>query len=127
MTASLPLPTLLSQVVVAFIIEFDNEFEHRTPHRTTLDRSGTGTWLTLMVMWWNCMRFAREEGITVGELEDLARTQTNWNGMERWGYIVVAPDPGRHPAKVAAPRLGGARHGQRPQGSGDMGAAVRCY
>jgi DNA-binding MarR family transcriptional regulator len=93
MTASLPLPTLLSQVLVAFIIEFDNEFEHRSPHRTTGNRSGSGPWLTSMVMWSNCMRFVREEGITVGELEDLARTQTNWNGMERWGYVVVAPDP----------------------------------
>jgi hypothetical protein len=81
-TAGLPLPTLLSQVLVAFIIEFDNEFEHRTPHRTTLNRSGSGPWLTSMVMWWNCMRFVREGGITVGELKDLARTQTNWNGME---------------------------------------------
>jgi DNA-binding MarR family transcriptional regulator len=93
MTAPLPLPTLLSQAVVAFTIEFDNEFEHRTPHRTTLNRSGSGPWLTSMVMWWNCMRFVREAGITVGELEDLASKQTNWNGMERWGYIVVAPDP----------------------------------
>jgi DNA-binding MarR family transcriptional regulator len=26
-------------------------------------------------------------------LEGLARTDTNLNGMERWGYIVVSPDP----------------------------------
>jgi DNA-binding MarR family transcriptional regulator len=93
MIASLPLSTLLSQALVAFTIEFDNEFEHQSPHRTTLRRAGSGPWLTSMVMWSNCMRFVRAEGITVGELEDLARTQTNWNGMERWGYIVVAPDP----------------------------------
>ncbi|MGB7741631.1 MAG: hypothetical protein WBL41_02645 [Terracidiphilus sp.] len=30
-----PLSTLLSQALVAFIIEFDNEFEHQAPHRTT--------------------------------------------------------------------------------------------
>jgi DNA-binding MarR family transcriptional regulator len=39
------------------------------------------------------MRFVGEEGVTVGELENLARTETNVNGMERWGYIVVEPDP----------------------------------
>ena len=31
----LPLPTLLSAALVAFTIEFDNEFEHRMVHRTT--------------------------------------------------------------------------------------------
>jgi DNA-binding MarR family transcriptional regulator len=31
--------------------------------------------------------------VRVGELEKLARTQTNLNGMERWRYIDVAPDP----------------------------------
>jgi hypothetical protein len=46
-----------------------------------------------MVMWSNCMRFVGEEGICVGELENLARTKTNLNGMERWGYIVVEPGP----------------------------------
>jgi DNA-binding MarR family transcriptional regulator len=93
MSAALPLPTLLSQALVAFTIELDNEFEHQSPHRTTASGSGSGPWLASMVMWSNCMRFVREGGITVGELERLARTQTNWNGMQRWGYIVVAPDP----------------------------------
>jgi hypothetical protein len=31
----LPLSALVSQVLVAFIIEFDNEFERQMPHRTT--------------------------------------------------------------------------------------------
>jgi hypothetical protein len=31
----LPLPALLSQALVAFTIEFDNEFERQVPHRTT--------------------------------------------------------------------------------------------
>jgi hypothetical protein len=42
MTPELPLPALLSQALVAFAIEFDNEFEHRMPHRTvTSGRAGT--------------------------------------------------------------------------------------
>lgn len=91
----LPLCTLLSQVLVAFTIEFDNEFEHQMPHRTTNHGSTnpSGPWLVSLVMWSNCMRFVGEQGVTVGELEALARTPTNLNGMQRWGYVVVAPDP----------------------------------
>ncbi|MGA3027598.1 MAG: MarR family winged helix-turn-helix transcriptional regulator [Bryobacteraceae bacterium] len=97
MAAGLPLSALLSQVLVAFTIEFDNKFERQMPHRTTSHGSSAGVrygpWLVSMVMWWNCMRFVGEEGVRVGELEALARTATNLNGMERWGYIVVEPDP----------------------------------
>jgi DNA-binding MarR family transcriptional regulator len=95
--AGLPLSTLLSQALVAFTIEFDNEFEHQSPHRTTrygsTGGSRQGPWLGSMVMWLNCMQFVSDEGVTVREVERLARTTTNWNGMERWGYIVVKPDP----------------------------------
>ena len=97
MSTGLPLPTLLSQVLVAFTIEFDNEFERQMPHRTTNHGATLGAragpWLVSMAMWSNCMQFVGEEGMTVRELEDLARTPTNLNGMQRWGYIVVAPDP----------------------------------
>jgi hypothetical protein len=34
----LPLSALLSQVLVAFTIELDNEFEHRMPHHTAKHR-----------------------------------------------------------------------------------------
>lgn len=92
-----PLPTLLSEVLVAFTIEFDNEAEHRMPHSTAARGRTPGAlyapWLTSMVMWFNCMRFVGGEGVTVRELERLARTGTNLNGMERWGYVRVAPDP----------------------------------
>src|SRR5689334_9459128 len=67
------------------------------PHRTTnygaTADGAHGPWLVSMVMWSNCMRFIGEEGIAVGKLEDLARTKTNLNGMLRWGYITVGPDP----------------------------------
>jgi hypothetical protein len=39
----IPLPTLLSQVPVAFTIEFDDEAEHRMAHRTVRPRGRTGT------------------------------------------------------------------------------------
>lgn len=96
----LPLSAMLSQALVAFTIECDNEFEHRMPHRTSnygvtsfgASRS-PGPWLVSSIMWWNCMRFVGGDGVRVGELENLARTGTNLNGMQRWGYIVVQPDP----------------------------------
>ena len=95
--ASLPLSTLLSQVLVAFTIEFDNEAERQMPHRTTRHGSTAGSihapWLVSLVMWTNCMQFVGEDGITVRRLEELARTNTNLNAMQPWGYIRVAPDP----------------------------------
>ena len=88
----LSLSALLSQALVAFTIEFDNEAEHRIPHRTTnfgTASHGDGAWMVSMVMWENCMRFVTDEPITVGELLRLARTGTNLDGMRRWGYVTI--------------------------------------
>ncbi|HEY7389576.1 MAG TPA: MarR family winged helix-turn-helix transcriptional regulator [Bryobacteraceae bacterium] len=94
MTSGLSLSALLSQALVAFTIECDNEFEHQMPHRTThFGGSRQDPWLVSIVMWWNLMRFVSPEGIRVAELEELALTETNLNGMVRWGYVTVAPDP----------------------------------
>lgn len=73
MAESLSLPTLLSQSLVAFTIEFDNEAEHQLAHRTRLatgagDRAA-GPWLTSQVMWSNVMRYVCDEG----------RTSTSWH------------------------------------------------
>ncbi|MGH3258033.1 MAG: SAM-dependent methyltransferase [Streptosporangiaceae bacterium] len=89
---SLSLSALLSQALVAFIIECDNEAEHRIPHRTTdygASAQGYGAWLVSMVMYENCLKFVGEEPITVAELERLARTGTNLDGMRRWSYITI--------------------------------------
>src|SRR5579875_2197863 len=83
-----PLSALLSQALVSFTIEFDNEAERRMRHRTTL-QGGRGPWLVSLVMFSNCMRFVTESGITVRELEALAGTPTNLHGMQRWGYIRI--------------------------------------
>ncbi|HET9971558.1 MAG TPA: SAM-dependent methyltransferase [Streptosporangiaceae bacterium] len=87
-----PLSALLSQALVAFTIECDNEAEHGIPHRTT-DHGpgwpGDGVWLTSLVMWENCMRYVADEPMTVGELEARARTRTNLDGMRRWGYLTI--------------------------------------
>ena len=94
----IPLPTLLSQVLVAFTIEFDNEAEHQIPHWTTdySARVGSwrkGLWLVSLAMYANCMQFVPEKGIRVIDLVRLARTKTNFRGMARWGYITIKRDP----------------------------------
>src|SRR5579864_4298490 len=94
---ALPLSALLSQVLVAFTIECDNEFERQMRHWTTnhgsTGGSRQGPWLVSIMMWWNCMRFVGPTGVRVGQLETLAGLKTNLKGMLRWGYVVVRPDP----------------------------------
>jgi methyltransferase (TIGR00027 family) len=88
----LSLSGLLSHALVAFTIELDNEAEHRLPHRTTnhgAASQGNGAWLTSVAMFENCLRFVTDQPITLGELETLARTGTNLDGMRRWGYLTI--------------------------------------
>jgi DNA-binding MarR family transcriptional regulator len=99
----LPLTALLSQVLVAFTIEFDNEFEHQMPHRTTRHGSTAGPggrrgpWLVSMVMWSNCMHYVPDEGITVRELARRARITDKSMRLVTtrmgawWGYLIVEP------------------------------------
>src|SRR5690349_4155855 len=84
------LPTALSQALIAFTIEFDNEFEHRVEHHTG-NRSGSGVWLTSMVMWSNFMRFVPPDGVALRNLEGYGRI-TNLGGLRRWGYVSVDQD-----------------------------------
>jgi DNA-binding MarR family transcriptional regulator len=102
MDGRLPLPTLLSHALVAFTIEFDNEFEHQVPHRTTnhgaTTRSHPVPWLVSMVMWSNFMRFVDQEGTTVRELQHRlcmpAKNMRTWLTRlgQWWGYIIVKPN-----------------------------------
>ncbi len=95
MQEMVPLSALLSHALVAFTIEFDNEAEQRLQHWTTTNGRASGgpdaVWLTSMVMYCNCMHWLPAEGLAVAELERLARTSTNLDGMRRWGYVTVAP------------------------------------
>jgi len=90
----LPLSALLSQALVAFTIEFDNAAERQIRHRTT--RHGgrrDGVWLVSMAMWLNCMRYVGADPIKVRDIASLARCGTNLDGMRRWGYLTLEPDP----------------------------------
>jgi hypothetical protein len=92
---TLPLPTLLSQALVAFTIEFDNASEQGIQHRITRSLAAErprGVWLTSQVMWVNFMRFVEPDGTQLGALAEPAR-MTNLHGLQRWGYVKVAPDP----------------------------------
>jgi len=95
---AVPLPTLLSQALVAFTIEFDNESEHQMRHRTTTGGRDAaprgGAWLASQVMWANVMQYVDEDGVRVQDLQARARTaKSQLAGLQRWGYITVGPHP----------------------------------
>jgi hypothetical protein len=130
---SLPLPALLSQVLVAFTIEFDNEFELRVPHQTTTLKTGArgAPWLVSLAMWSNVLRFVDEDGVTVQEL--LIRT-----GLERpvlrmwlerlgkwWGYIVVEPPSGLEAPTASRAKPSSAEWIVRPSRNALAGAIRR--
>jgi hypothetical protein len=83
------------QALVAFTIEFDNAAELQIQHRTSRHKpADPGLWLTSMAMWLNCMRDVGADPIALGEVRRRARTDTNLDGMRRWGYLTVEPGPG---------------------------------
>ncbi len=102
MADRIPLPTLLSQSLVAFTIEFDNEAENLVQHWTT---EGTargarhGVWLASQAMWANFLQYIPPEGVRFGDVEAMARL-TNLGGLQRWRYVDVAPDPAQGAADV---------------------------
>ena len=98
----LPLTALLSAAYVAFVIEADNLYEARAPHRTNEGGPG-GPWLISLAMWANCLVHLPPEGLSVRELEARARMGTNVDGMRRWGYVRLR-DPQGRPSPRATPR-----------------------
>ena len=108
--APLPLSALLSHALVAFMIEADNEAEHRMPHRTTDHGTGAlgdGPWLVSLTMYENCLRYLGDgEPRTVAELKRLARTGTNLDGMRRWGYMTVTAPGASAPATARLKKAG---------------------
>jgi hypothetical protein len=91
--AALPLSTPFSQVVIAFTIELDNEFERR------LRKAGGGARVTSLTMWSNLLRFVGD-GITVRELVAAvglprASVLSRVGGIERWGYVSVGASTGK--------------------------------
>jgi hypothetical protein len=112
MPPRLPLSALLSQALVAFTIEFDNEFEHLAPHRTSVHgpapRSPESPWLVSMVMYAKFLRFVPAEGISFRDMQ----RQTQIPAAELrvwltrlakwWNYITIGPNPASSPASASA-------------------------
>jgi hypothetical protein len=101
-SSPLPLPTLLSQPLVAYTIELDHLFETRMPHRTAESRRSGGApdgpLLTSYAMWANFLRHA-DDGRTLREVREAAFITSKTlhvvgAGMERWGYVTVGPGKG---------------------------------
>jgi DNA-binding transcriptional ArsR family regulator len=87
-----PLSTPLSQLLVAFTIELDNEVERR------MAEAAPGSFRISVVMWSNFLRFVGDE-IAVGDLVEAtglpkARVLSTLGGMERWRYVTVGPETG---------------------------------
>ena len=104
LVADLHFSALLSQALVAFTIEADNEAEHQLPHRTTWGpaaHSGHGPWLVSLTMWADFLRFVPAAGVALRDVADLVPL-TNLAGLERWGYVRSGPIP-RTPASPAPP------------------------
>jgi hypothetical protein len=84
---------MLSQALIAFTIELDNEFEHR------FLEAGGGARVVSLTMWSNLLRFVGD-GTTVGELVAAVglpkrSALSRLGGVERWRYVSVGPATGK--------------------------------
>ncbi len=103
-TPRLPLSALLSQALVAFTVEVDNEFERQ------MIASGYHGNVSL-VAWANVMRFLAGDGATVAELAASGPTSSDplkhaLGCLERWGLIAVLPEAGPPDRAAGGPARG---------------------
>jgi hypothetical protein len=93
-----PLSALLSQVLVALTVEFDNEFELQ------MGNAGYVGARLSFVVWANLMRFLAESSLSVHALTACAlaapnQMKTELGCLERWGFITLQEDSsGSHAA-----------------------------
>jgi hypothetical protein len=99
---NVPLSTLLSQVLVAHTIEFDDLAEQSVLHGTTVGTGAGihagGVWFTSRVMWTNFIRHIDQKGRPVREVQALACLsesviKSRLHHLEWWSYLTFAPDP----------------------------------
>ena len=99
---TLPLSSRLSQALIAYTIEFDDEAEQRILHGTTVGglqgMHAGGVWFTSQVMWSNFIRHMDNRGRPVREIQALACLSENaiksrLHHLEWWHYLSFAPDP----------------------------------
>jgi hypothetical protein len=110
---------LASQVLVAYTIEFDNEFERR------MSEAGySGAPLSLTI-WSILLRHIPEAGVAVSELIPQAaaapeRVRMQLGCLERWGYIFLQAPPGKE-MRIARHRTGGEQRDGWGSGRGIRG------
>jgi hypothetical protein len=85
-----PLSALLSQILVAYTVELDCEFERRM-----LETPGRGAQLSL-VIWLNLLQFLADGPISVRTLASRAlaadeQVKHQLGCLERWGFILLQP------------------------------------
>lgn len=104
---SRPLSALLSQVLVAFTLELDDEFEKQ------MRESGYAGASLSVVIWSTVIRFLTADGLSVRNLA--AQSLSSEKGakfalgcLERWSFITLEADPASvRPIAVRPHRLGG--------------------
>jgi DNA-binding MarR family transcriptional regulator len=105
MASDLPVSALLSQLLVAYTIELDNEFEHQMPHRTTWGPaagSHRGPWLVSLAI---ALRILTADGVRVRDLPGRSGVSREaMNGLTgflgKQGCVVVAADPAASRTKL---------------------------
>jgi hypothetical protein len=112
-----PLSALLSQVLVAFTVEFDNEFERR------MGEAGYPGARLSLVVWSNLMRFLAARGVSVRELTARAlapqnRMRFGLGCLERWRFVVLQADPADHRPIILRPHRQAGRDLRDGWGSG---------
>jgi hypothetical protein len=118
-SADAGIAALVSQVLVAYTIELDNQFELR------MQAGGhSGAPLSLAI-WSRLMRYIPEAGIAVSGLISDSRTapervRMQLGCLERWGFISLLAPPGKE-MRIAKHRLGGQRRDGWGSGRGIRG------
>ena len=113
------LATLLSQALVAFTVELDNEFERR------MGEAGYPGARVSLVLWVNLIRHISRGGSLVQDLatsgagsKDALKLQLGC--LERWGFLTLGPGP----TKMRSPGDADARVRDRRDGWGS-GRGIR--
>jgi hypothetical protein len=85
-----PLSALLSQVLVAFTVEFDGEFERR------MGEAGYAGARLSLALWTRMLRFVGSDGLPVRDLTarmtaPVEEVRLKLGCLERWGFITMQP------------------------------------
>ena len=102
-----PLFAMLSQVLVAFTIEFDCEYQRRMR-----DEGQPG--FVSFAGWRNVLRYVGTEGASVRSLTGMVPMRAGdlrftLGGLERWGFVAIKPPAGRGKAEAFRAGFGSSR------------------